>query len=83
MANVRIKAAIERISNDIDKTVKAAVMYSGVEKKDAISVGNTASEIIQQAARLLGLARIAEGYQPGEDEKLVKKIRKALGYTYP
>jgi hypothetical protein len=83
MANIRIRPAVERISNDLDKTVKAAVMYSGVEKKDAENVNNTCMEIAQQAARLAGLARLAIGYPAGEEQKIVKKIRKALGYTIP
>jgi hypothetical protein len=82
MANIRIKPAVERISIELDKTVKQAVMYSGVDAKDADSVDRTCLEIIQQAGRLAGLARVAKGYKAGEEERLVKKLRKVLGFTY-
>jgi hypothetical protein len=83
MANIRIKSAVERVADDLDKTVKHAVQYSGVDKKDADSINRTCMEIIQQAGRLAGIARVASGYKVGEDEKLVKKLRKVLGYAYP
>lgn len=83
MANIRIKAGVERISNDVDKVVKHALLYSGVSKSEAMFVDNTTASAIEQLARLNGMARIAQGFPPGTDEKLVKAIRKALGFTVP
>jgi hypothetical protein len=82
MANIRIRPATARISDELNKVVQHAVQYSGVDVKDAPIIENDMMDVIQQAARLAGMARVARGYPKSEEEKLVRKIRKALGYTY-
>ncbi len=87
MANIKIKAAVNRISDDLNATVKHAVQYSGVGEDEAAEIERVCEVICEQAARLVGMARVAGNkksiikYKPDEDLRLVKKVRKAFGYN--
>jgi hypothetical protein len=81
MANINVKQRLERLSRDMDALVKHVVQYSGVDKKDAFLIDNMATDLAAQAARLAGEARAAAGDRSAM--KLVKQVRKALGFTSP
>lgn len=82
MANIKVKAGIERVSNEVDKIYKQAFMYSGISASEARKVDDLATGTILQLARIVGMARTAQGHKPGEDERLNAKLRKVLGFTY-
>lgn len=81
MANINIRKRIENISNDLEELIKHVKMYSGIDARDAVFVDNVATDIAAEAADLASIARAAQG-QTGHSS-LVKRVRKALGFTYP
>ena len=83
MANIRIKAALDRIGDDIQKVAKHAEFHSGIEEKDALLIDNMATDIAIAATRLAVMARKARGLPERSGESVVKGVRKALGFTHP
>ena len=81
MANIRIRAAIEKISNDLNKVAEQISQYSGIDAKDARFVDNIATDISVTAAQIAAMAREVQGNTSGET--LVRKVRKSLGFTNP
>ena len=81
MANIRIKPALERIGSDLSRVRKHIAMYSGVSAKDAMIIDGMATAIAEEAALIAAEARRAQG--SSDANTLVKKVRKALGFTYP
>jgi hypothetical protein len=81
MANVNVRRRLEQISDELDALVEHVFQYSDIAPKDARFVDNVATGVSEQAARLAGLAREAQGERGGAS--LPKKVRKALGFTNP
>lgn len=81
MANIRIKEALERISTDLDRVAHHAAVYSGVSKEHAMAVDTLATSIAQTAASISAIARATQGDRSAD--KLVKNVRKSLGFTKP
>lgn len=81
MTNPRLKQQLERISNDLGHLLKHVVQYSGIAEGDAVFVDNLASEIAETAARIGAEARRELGDRT--TGRLVKNVRKSLGYTKP
>jgi hypothetical protein len=81
MANINVKKRLERISDDIDQVLKHIAQYSGVDRKEAPFIDNLATGIAQQASRIAAAARATEGDRTAPN--LPKKVRKALGFSYP
>jgi hypothetical protein len=91
MTNIRIKPALERIESELSR-VRTQISYSGINAKDARSIDNLATNLAVEAAEIAGEARQAmERHHPQYSgspmasvaQKLVAKVRKALGFTYP
>ena len=80
MANIRVKPALEKIDNDLARVVEQIVHYSGIDQKNARFIENAASGICQAAARIVEIAQSTQGMKYPDTEK---KVREALGYTYP
>lgn len=80
MANIRIKAALDRISRELSAVRYHAIQYSGISAKDAIAIDNLATAIAEEAAIIAAEARQTRGIKA---DTLVTKVRKALGFTYP
>ena len=83
MANIRIKAALARIESELQSVAKHAQMYSGVDEKDALMIDNDATAIAIAATQLAVMARKARGQPAKSADAVVKKVRKALGFTHP
>jgi len=81
MANMNVRKRVESIATDLNAVIKHVVQHSGIDSKDAMFVDNIATEIAAQAARLASEARARQGDRSAH--KLVEKVRKALGFTYP
>jgi hypothetical protein len=81
VANIRVKQGLEKLSNELDKLAKQINQYSGIDEKEAMFVDNVATQMTVQLAAIAGLARTVMGNKSGG--KLVEKVRKALGFTYP
>jgi hypothetical protein len=82
MPNIRVRAAIERISNDINRVGHHIVQHSGIDPKDARFIDNVATDIAVTAAQIAELARQAQGVRE-KSGSLVRKTRKAMGFTIP
>jgi len=80
MANINVRKAMERVGTVLVHVITQVEQYSGISAKDARLIESLADGICQQAARLSMAARAAQGQR---DPKLVIRVRKALGYTYP
>lgn len=80
MANINIEAAINRADADLQKAL-GQIPHSGISARDALRISNTAAGIAIMAARIDAEARAVMGDRSAGS--LVKKIRKALGFTYP
>lgn len=87
MANIRVKAALERIGAELSR-VRSQVSYSGISKKDARLIDNMATDIAVEAAMIAAEARAVnlEGLNMPASrapDRLVMRVRQALGFTYP
>ena len=80
MANIRVRGALERISTALVRVIKHVEHYSGISAKDARLIESLADGICEGGARLAMAAKAAQGIR---DPNLVKRVRKALGYSYP
>lgn len=81
MANVNVPAALARASADLEKTLKQISMYTGVSAAQAVLIDNEATSIAVMAARIAAEARAARGDRSAS--RLVRAVRKALGFTNP
>ena len=81
MANIRVRASIEKISNDLNRLAEHISQYSSIDAKDARFVDNIATDISVTAAQIAAMAREVQGNT--SSETLVKKVRKSLGFTNP
>ena len=81
MANIRVKAALDRIHRELEGVYKQIAMYSGIDKKEALQIDNDATAISALAADIAGAARQVQGNTDGKNTH--KKVRKALGFTTP
>jgi hypothetical protein len=82
MANINVKQRLERLTTELDQVVKHVLQYSGVDKKDAFLIDSMATSLVTQGARLAEEARKAQGVRT-TGHSLEKKVRKALGFTFP
>lgn len=89
MANINVRKRLDAIASELDKVGRHVVQYSGIDARESHAVQQTCSEIIQMAGRLIEEAELADrqsggGVSPGRGKRgVVKRLRKALGYTYP
>ncbi len=83
MPNIRMKTALSRISDDIQKVAQDAQFYSGIDEKEALLIDNVATEIAVAATRLAVMARAARGLPARNVESTIRGVRKALGFTHP
>ena len=81
MANVNVPAALARASADLEKALKQISMYSGVSAAQAMLIDNEATSIAVMAARIAAEARATRGDRSAS--RLVRAVRKALGFTNP
>ena len=82
MANLRVKQALERLSNELASVVKQVEQYSGAgDSHEAIYIDNLATDIAESAARIGAAARMSIGDRSGKT--LVKSVRKSLGFSRP
>jgi hypothetical protein len=81
MANVNVDAALDRAYKDLLKALQQIKMYSGINKKKALMTDNTASQIAQLAVAICVEAREVMGDKSAG--RLLRDVRKALGYTVP
>jgi len=79
--NIRILPALHKIGVLLELVRVQALHYSGVSKKDAVLVDNDATKICEMAAEIAAAARLAQGDRSAS--RLVKDVRRALGYTRP
>lgn len=56
MSNIRVKAAIERIQNELNKVGKHITQYSGIDPKDAKAIELAAEDIQTTAGQIRWLA---------------------------
>jgi hypothetical protein len=80
MPNIRVRQAILRIQTEINRVGHHIVQYSGIDKKDALAIDNAASDIATTAAQIAELAQQAQGVRTTGAKR---RVRKALGFTYP
>lgn len=89
MSNPNVRKQLDKIAGELDNLGRHVVQYSGISAKDAHYVQNACSQIVQMAGRLIEEAELVEragggGVSPGRGKRgVVKKLRKALGFTYP
>jgi hypothetical protein len=81
MSNPRVKSQLEKISIELAKVNKHVRDYHGVSADEARLIDSLATEIATQGAAIAGMAREAQGDTSAKG--LTKKVRKALGFTYP
>lgn len=81
MANIRVKSRLDRIASELALIRSQVMSYSGVDAKDARQIDRDATAIAEEASRIAGEARKAMGDRSAAG--LVKRVRKALGFTYP
>jgi hypothetical protein len=81
MDNIRVRTAIERLSNEINSLAKHIASYSGIDSKDARFVDNIATDIAVTATQIAAMAREVEGNT--SSKTVVTKVRKSLGFTSP
>jgi hypothetical protein len=79
MANPNVKKQIDKIDDELQVLLKHVNQYSGISEKDAFYIDTRCSNIAQSAARIGAIARQARGDKTSK--KLVRSVRKALGYT--
>ena len=82
MPNIRVKQALERISTELDRIGAHIVMYSGIDPDEARLIDNIATNIATTGAQIAGIARQVQGSNE-TPQGLVKKTRRALGFTSP
>jgi len=82
MANMNVKKRLESIDAELRAVLFHVKQHSGVDARQAVLVDNAATCIVESAAAIAEVAREAQGIRerPGS---LVRKIRKALGFTRP
>lgn len=79
MANLRPLKRLERIQTELRKVLTHMVLHSGVSKGQEASIENEAMAICETAAHLLDFVKPPRGKRAS----IERKVRKALGYTYP
>lgn len=81
MANINVRKRLESIQSELEQVGKHIALYSGVDEKQADVVDRIATDIAQSAAAIAQVARERQGVTNAKS--LVKRVRKALGFTYP
>jgi hypothetical protein len=81
MANINVKIRLNRISNEVTKTLTQVRDYSGMDLTEAIMIDNTCCSIIEQLTKISIISREKMGEKHAT--KLTKRVRKALGYVIP
>ncbi len=82
MANLNVVVRLTRIDRDLEEVRKHVKQHSGVSKGDAMKVDDLLSSIATGAADLAEDARAAYGNRE-RGGALVKRVRRALGFTVP
>ena len=81
MPNINVRLRLEDIANNLDKVVEHIVQYSGIQARDALAIENLSARIAERATRIFAASQEAQGH-PSPD-RIVRGVRKALGYTSP
>jgi hypothetical protein len=81
MANLIPLPNVRRIARDLQRVVTHVVQCSGVPSRDSGQIKLEACAIAELAARLLDECDRTEGLS--RRQSMVRKVRKALGDTYP
>ena len=81
MANINPEKALERARVELHKAFVQFRDYSGIDKDKARIIDNTAIDIAVMATAIAAEARLTERNMSGKG--LVRKVRKALGFTVP
>lgn len=81
MANINAKKRLDSLLKEIEQVGKHIALYSGVDQKDAEQIDRDATAICESAAAIAQIAREKIGYTNAKT--LVKRVRKALGFTMP
>ena len=79
MANLNVKKRLESISNDLLKVAEHVTNHSGIDRAQAMLIENMATDIVLQAVCIIAHARTAYGVKNAQ--KVIKAVRKALGFT--
>ncbi len=90
MANIRVKQALDRIGRDMRRVREFIQYHHGVPHEDAMRIDTEATAICVEAATVAAMARISMGSRRISEsaraygvQRLVKRVRKALGFTHP
>lgn len=81
MANIRVLHRLDKITRELRQVLEHITQYHGVPREEAMAIDREATEIATVATRIAADARAAMGDRSAGH--LTKKIRKALGFTYP
>jgi hypothetical protein len=81
MPNIRVKARLESLADELQTVLQHVVQHSGVSPKEAVAIDNRCCEIAESAARIAAVAREASGNRTAET--VVRNVRRSLGYTNP
>jgi hypothetical protein len=81
MANINIKAALTRIGDDLVRVRNYTIQYGHISPAHAGIIDRDATAIAELAAEIAEVARKAAGQRVARGS-LLKKVRKALGFTY-
>jgi hypothetical protein len=79
MANIRYKARLERLRAELAHIAHNFRLYGTERLADAVD--HEATYIAEEAAKLAADARALRGDSTAR--RLVRAVRKALGFTYP
>ena len=83
MAHMNVLKRLERISRELSKVAQHMELYSGVDSLEALAVDTQATQICEQASMLAGDAREVLSHGTQKKVRLVRSVRKALGFTNP
>ena len=80
MASTSILSRLEKVSKDLME-IRQSMNAHPISLKEASRIDNEATDICAQGAAIASSARVLEGNKYAL--KLVKRVRKAPGFTYP
>jgi hypothetical protein len=80
MASTNILGRLEKVSKDLS-AIRRSMNEHPISAKEAREIDNEATSICAQGATIASTARVLEGNRYAL--KLVQRVRKALGFTYP
>jgi hypothetical protein len=81
MAKLTIRKRLEKLSEELASMGVYIRDHESDLQEDASQIDNLATGISQQGAALAAVARKVQGHRG--TERLVKQVRKALGFSYP